>query len=273
MSDGEQTNDALEGGSYEVIRSRLLEPAEVLTGKADQLNARRKETFGGTELAVIGNERVRTENNCVPRDIVQVGGQLLFGYNVFIGLKHRDQVGDVFSLHRFERTPEGGFDLSQAPADSVPGLLVDPGFARDFDELYRYYKDAKLLVIRDLAARRSCSRCSRSAATLDDVKVLRWSLDPDGTRRTSTTAGERDHVLPPPHRLRVDPDHPRGPGLGAPPARLDPRPGVRRDRRRRSHDQGREQHRGRAGHLPRAGRRPAPDARRRRDPLREGRVR
>ena len=41
--------------------------------------------FGGTEMSVVGQCRVRTENNCVPRDIVQIGGRLLFGYNVFIG--------------------------------------------------------------------------------------------------------------------------------------------------------------------------------------------
>src|SRR3954454_24026537 len=91
----------LEGGSYEVIRARLLHQAEALGTKAADLNERRKKLFGGTELTVIGNERVRTEHNCVPRDIVGVGKYLLFGFNVFIGLKKETALADVFSLHRF----------------------------------------------------------------------------------------------------------------------------------------------------------------------------
>ena len=49
---------------------------------AGSLNQRRIEVFGGTELAVVGNVRIRTENNCIPRDIAQVGDRLLFGYNI-----------------------------------------------------------------------------------------------------------------------------------------------------------------------------------------------
>src|SRR4051812_28535094 len=115
---------ALEGGSYEVIRTRLLAQADALGAEADGLNARRKTLFGGTELSVIGNERVRTENNCVPRDIVSVGKYLLFGYNVFIGLKKETSVSDVFSLHRFEKTAEG-FDLSTVPNTEAGGFLAD----------------------------------------------------------------------------------------------------------------------------------------------------
>ena len=67
------------GGSYDVIRERLVAQAKELSERASKLNVARVSEFGGTELAVIGNERVRTENNCLPRDILQVGGRLLFG--------------------------------------------------------------------------------------------------------------------------------------------------------------------------------------------------
>ena len=77
----------IEGGAYEIIRARLLEQGKTLGAKADALNKKRIAVFGGIEMTVVGNERIRTENNCVPRDIVNVGGRLLFGYNVFIGLK------------------------------------------------------------------------------------------------------------------------------------------------------------------------------------------
>lgn len=73
------------GGSYEVIRRRLLDRAEELGRKAEQLNARRKEVFGGSEMALTATERVRTENNCLPRDIVSIGSRLLVGYDVSWG--------------------------------------------------------------------------------------------------------------------------------------------------------------------------------------------
>ena len=74
-------------GSRELIKSRLDAQAKVLGEKVEALNARRLEVFGASELAVLGNERVRTENNCVPRDIANVSGHLFFAYNVFIGLR------------------------------------------------------------------------------------------------------------------------------------------------------------------------------------------
>ncbi|MCP3099534.1 DNA repair ATPase [Myxococcus sp. K15C18031901] len=187
---------ALEGGSYEVIRTRLLAQADALGGKANDLNARRKAFFGGTELSITGNERVRTEHNCVARDIVSVGRYLLFGYNVFIGLKKETSVADVFSLHRFEKTAEG-FDLSAVPHTEAGGFLADPRFVRDFGELYRYYKDAKLLQLRRkdtrLLAVFQTGRSSR------DIKVFRFTLETDGRATYVDNQGERDHVFPPSH--------------------------------------------------------------------------
>ncbi len=63
----------VERGTYEILRDRLVEQARELGGKVEALNARRVELFGGTQLAQLGSERIRTENNCVPRDIVGVG--------------------------------------------------------------------------------------------------------------------------------------------------------------------------------------------------------
>ena len=80
----------LDTGTYEVLRDRLAAQAAELARRAEALNARRTEEFGSTELRLAGTERLRTEHNCVPRDIVAVGGVLLFGYNVFLGLKPRD---------------------------------------------------------------------------------------------------------------------------------------------------------------------------------------
>lgn len=69
-----------EGGAYEVLHKRLRQTTEAL-------NAQRLQEFGSSQMEVVGRVRIRTENNCTARDIVQVGENLLFGYNVFLGLK------------------------------------------------------------------------------------------------------------------------------------------------------------------------------------------
>ncbi|WP_375759685.1 DNA repair ATPase [Corallococcus exercitus] len=186
----------LEGGSYEVIRARLHSQADALATQANALNARRKALFGGTELTVIGNERVRTENNCVPRDIVSVGKYLLFGYNVFIGLKKETNVSDVFSLHRFEKTAEG-FDLSAVPPTEAGGFLADPRFVKDFGELYKYYKDAKLLQLRRRDSR--LLAVFQTGQSARDLKVFRFNVDVEGRATYVDNQGERDHVYPPSH--------------------------------------------------------------------------
>ncbi len=187
----------LEGGSYEVIRARLVEQAKRLAQGAEALNAERRAAFGGQELTVIGNERVRTENNCVPRDIVMVEGQLLFGYNVFIGLRTETQVADVFSLHRFMRTGEG-FDVSAiGQGEHARAFLEDQRFIDQFIELYRYYKDAKLIQLT-----RSESKLLavfQTGASVDDKRVFRWGLDSAGRATYIDNRGERDHVFPRSH--------------------------------------------------------------------------
>jgi hypothetical protein len=111
------------GGSYEVIRRRLLERAGELARRAESLNAKRKEVFGASEMALLANPRVRTEQNCVPRDIVSIRGRLLVGYQVVLGLKAEAKVADLFTLHAFKRgvaTGEGGFEIQDIP------LAVEP---------------------------------------------------------------------------------------------------------------------------------------------------
>jgi hypothetical protein len=186
----------LEGGSYEVIRARLLKQSEALGTQANALNDKRKALFGGSELAVVGNERVRTENNCVARDIVGVGRYLLFGYNVFIGLKKETRVADVFSLHKFEKTAEG-FDFAEVPATEAGGFLVDPRFVKDFGELYKYYKDARLVQLRRNESR--LLAIFQTGQSERDIKVFRFSLDVEGNATYIDNQGERDHVFPPSH--------------------------------------------------------------------------
>jgi len=72
-------NAVAEGGAYEVIRKRLLSQGRELDVQTRQLNESRIEEFGSSDMGVAAHTRVRTENNCIARDIVQIGDLLLFG--------------------------------------------------------------------------------------------------------------------------------------------------------------------------------------------------
>lgn len=185
--------DALEGGSYEVLRERLAKQGEVLAEKAGRLNDRRQEVFGGSELAIAGTTRVRTENNCVPRDIVQVGGRLLFGFNVVLHLRE-PTAADVFSVHALTEGADG-FELDAADA---PGLLDAPDFVRELGELYRYYKKARLIQLR-MTETGYLLAIFQIGETVDDVRVFHWSVSPDGRIAYLGNRGERHHVFPPSH--------------------------------------------------------------------------
>ncbi|GGM65827.1 DNA repair ATPase [Dactylosporangium sucinum] len=187
---------SLDAGTYEVLRDRLAAQAAELTGRAEALNTRRTEVFGGAELRLLGTERIRTEHNCVPRDIVSVGGLMLFGYNVFIGLKPETTVDDVFSLHRFGRDGDA-FRFDAPSPDDLPGLLRDPQLLRDFGEVYKYYRDTRLLQLRRLDGK--LLAVFQTGPRTDDIKVLRWSVGASGDVSYVDNRGERDHVFPPSH--------------------------------------------------------------------------
>ncbi|MGK3205748.1 DNA repair ATPase [Amycolatopsis sp. MEPSY49] len=186
----------LDAGTYEVLRVRLAAQAAELANRADELNARRLEVFGSAQLALVGTERIRTANNCVPRDIVAVDGRMLFGYNVFIGLKPETAIDDVFSLQRFSRD-EDAFRFDDVSADELPELLRDEQFGRDFGELYRYYRQAKLLQLRRLDGK--LLAVFQIGPRTEDIRVLRWGIAADGTVSYLDSRGERDHVFPPSH--------------------------------------------------------------------------
>lgn len=186
-------NAVAEGGAYEVISKRLVEQGKQLEQKTKTLNDSRLEEFGSSGMDVIARVRVRTENNCIARDIVQVGDALLFGYNVFIGLKKETKVEDVFALFRLDEE-EGEYQLNSL--DYAGSFLSEPSFVSDFDELYRYYKHTRLtqLLVKDgklLAGFQIGER-------LEDIRVFRWSISADGTEiKYIDNRGERD-IQPPP---------------------------------------------------------------------------
>ncbi len=184
-----------EGGAYEVIRRRLLDQGKDLKSKIEHLNQQRTEEFGSSALEVIGRFRARTENNCVARDIVRVGDCLLFGYNVFIGLKTETQIEDVFALYRLEEQ-DSGFEATSVPLEK--SFLKQTSFKNDFEELYKYYKNTKLiqLVVRDQKLLASFQIGER----LDDIRVFRWAIGDSMDDITYIdNRGERDIKLPNPY--------------------------------------------------------------------------
>ena len=191
-----QASPEIERGAYEVIRERLVARAKELQEKTEQLNEQRVRLFGRTEFQLLGTERLRTANNCVPRDVVQVGGHLLFGYNVHIGLRTETRVDDVFTLHRFQAS-DGGFRFEEIKEGPERGFLDDPAFVRDFKELYRYYKSARLLQLRQLQT--TLLAAFQIGAQIGDIKVFRWDIDANGVARYRDNRGERDYAFPAAH--------------------------------------------------------------------------
>ncbi|MFT7559385.1 MAG: hypothetical protein ACI93R_001296 [Flavobacteriales bacterium] len=182
-----------QGGAYELIRKRLLSYADELEQNTKVLNSRRVEEFGASDMKVAARVRVRTENNCVARDIVQVGDYLLFAYNVFIGLKKDTCIEDVFSLFVLQEK-NGDFGLQEQNAADT--FLSDSRFTQDFSELYRYYKHARLIetTIKDGKLLMGFQIGER----LEDVRVFRWAVSADGKKvEYIDNRGERDIQLPP----------------------------------------------------------------------------
>jgi len=192
LSDTEQA--VSEGEAFEVIRKRLEQQGQALQAKIDRLNTLRAEEFGQTDLKVIGRVRVRTENNCVPRDIVRVGKHLmLFGYNVFIGLKKETQVEDVFSLYKLVETGKGP---EVEPQSAENTFLHDSRFVGDFQELYRYYKNTRLLSLH--VSQERLLAVFQIGQKLEDIRVFRWQIDKDQVTYIDNR-GERDLPQHPRH--------------------------------------------------------------------------
>ncbi|MER8267032.1 DNA repair ATPase [Streptomyces griseus] len=180
----------VDAGAYEVLRRRLSAQAGELVRRAEALNVRRTEEFGSTGLRLLATEQVRTEHASVPRDLVAVGGKLLFGFERGPGARGEAGVGDVLLV----RDAEGD---GEAPGNGDT-LLDDDGFRRAFSSLHRYFRDARLLRLRRVDGR--LLAVFRTGESAEDIRVLRWALGPDGAPGAFLDArGERDHVFPPSH--------------------------------------------------------------------------
>ena len=181
---GEQVPDA-----YAVLRTRLAASAAELGRRAQALDAARTAVFGAGEMLLTGVLRPRTERPATPADIAAVGPYLLFAANPADPAAVED-VGDVFQVLRPAGSdPESSAgDAAATPVAAPPGLLDDPVFLRDFRELYRYYRQTRLLRLRAQEGR--LLAVFRTGAEPGDVRVLSWRVGPDGACRYQGAARE-----------------------------------------------------------------------------------
>ena len=161
------TESQLAAGTYEVLRNRLREAAGDLRDRLGKLNESRGEVFGNIETTLITSERVTTDHNCVPRDLVSIGDRFLFGYNVQFGLKTDIELSDVFSAYRFEE--------NRFHSDSL-NLIGDERFTSDFAELYRFYKDTTFS--RFFRAGPMLHMVFQVGKTPRDIKTFKWRVTP-----------------------------------------------------------------------------------------------
>ena len=203
----------IEQGAYEVLRGRLVEQTRGLRLLVDQLNQKRLELFGGQDLEVVGSEKIRTPNACLPRDMVPLGDRLLFGYEVKLGLKQEILVDHVLGLYSFVNK-ETGFEFKPLSSNVEegdttpvqPSFLDNEAFRRDIKELFRYYKSIRLLQLRLVENGTRLLAVFQTGTTLNDVKVLRWAVTASGDEPVvyMDNRGEQDHIIPPVHEWTWD---------------------------------------------------------------------
>lgn len=158
----------LESGTYEILRNRLHSHGEELRTRLHQLNDARKQVFGSVDFKLLGTERITTDHNCLPRDMVAVGTHFLFGYNVQFGLRTERHIEDVFSVYEFDRETR---TFSQGELD----LLQNPEFSKDFQDIYRYYKNATFVKFfqRDVYL----YMVFQIGKSPNDIKAFKWATE------------------------------------------------------------------------------------------------
>lgn len=190
----ENQNIALESGTYEIIRDRLLKHGEDLRKRISKLNESRKEVFGSIETQLVSTERISTENNCIARDIVPLGqNRFLFGYNVHMGLKTETLFSDVFSLYTYN--PE---DHTFQKEEQIP-FFEDENFKIDFANLYKYYRDTRFAKFAEIS--QYIFMVFQVGKTPNDIKTFKWAKV-DGGLKYLDSRSDHEYVFPDQHEFR-----------------------------------------------------------------------
>ncbi len=184
-----QDTGQIRNGTYEILRGRLAHHDKDLRGRLEKLNQARKDVFGAVETRLLSSQRISTGNNCVPRDMVTIGDRVLFGYNVFVGLRAETRLEDVFALYQWK-----GSAFVSCPLETIR----DPQFEADFKNLYRYYRRtafAKFSVIGHHLY--LVFRVGQEGA---DVKTFKWLIQ-GGTLHYVDARSEHEYVFPAQHQF------------------------------------------------------------------------
>jgi MoxR-like ATPase len=179
----------LRGGTYEVLRTRLTNHGKELRSRLGKLNEARKQVFGAVESKLLSSERISTDNNCVPRDMVPIGDKFIFGYNVFVGLRAETVLEDVFAVYQWK-----GGTFASCPLD----LIRNAEFEADFKNLYRYYRKtvfAKFSVIGPHLF--MVFRVGRDVA---DIKTFKWLIR-GGSLEYQGNRSDHEYIFPPQHEF------------------------------------------------------------------------
>jgi hypothetical protein len=161
-------NSDMDSSTYEVIKTRLTKQGNDLKERVGKLNTMRKEVFGSIETKLLSSERIITENNCIPRDMAPVDDSFIFGYNVNIGLKSKVELSDVFSIYKYKECT-----FKKQTLD----LVNDEQFLKDFDDLYKYYKNtffAKFTIIEPYFY-----MIFQTGKSATDIKAFKWLIEGD----------------------------------------------------------------------------------------------
>ncbi|MEM7311980.1 MAG: DNA repair ATPase, partial [Planctomycetota bacterium] len=161
-------SNQLERSTYEIIRNRLNTQSDDLRTRLERLNANRRDVFGAIETALLASDRITTENNCVPRDMVAIGDRFIFGYNVNFGLKTEVSLSDVFAVHSFS---DNTFH-----AESLE-LIDDPQFREDFAQVFTYYK--RIRFGQFFVNGPHLYMVFPFGKTSADIKVFKWVIEGD----------------------------------------------------------------------------------------------
>ncbi|MFQ5731017.1 MAG: DNA repair ATPase, partial [Planctomycetaceae bacterium] len=178
---------ALESGTYEIIRNRLSGYGKELAERMERLNVDRKAVFGAIETALLSTERITTQHNCVPRDMVAIGDRFLFGYNVHIGLKTETDLADVFAVYEFRENSFRELGLE---------LLRDERFEKEFQDVYRYYKNATFAKFFTKGPH--LYMVMRVGKSVADIKTFKWLVQGDSLVYVDSRSD---------HEVRYPPQH------------------------------------------------------------------
>ena len=184
-----EENNQLEGGTYEIIQSRLQKHKNDLVSRLDDLNVARKSVFGATETKLIANDRINTENSCIARDIVALGNTCLFGYNVHFGLRTEIKLTDVFSVYEYK---DDRFQQRSLQ------LINDDQFINDFKNQYKYYRNtffAKFSIIGNYLY-----MVFQISENTVDIKTFKWLIK-DNTLKYIDNRSDHEYKFPRQHEF------------------------------------------------------------------------